>query len=42
MCHQDRVEIDGWLRDGGSPDSPAVLRDKVLLARDDGDSERPR
>lgn len=43
MCHQDRTEVDEWLRDqGGSPDSPAVLRDKVLLARDDGDSERPR
>jgi cyanophycin synthetase len=38
MCHQDRVEIDAWLRDrGATPDSPAVLRDKVLVARaDDG------
>jgi hypothetical protein len=33
MCHQDRELLDGWLRArGGSVDSPAVLRDKVLLA----------
>jgi len=33
MCHQDRPEVDKWLRQqGGTVDSPDVLRDKVLLA----------
>jgi cyanophycin synthetase len=36
MCHQDRVYVDEWLRgQGGRVDSPAVLRDKVLLAAGD-------
>jgi cyanophycin synthetase len=42
MCHQDRAEVDQWLRDrGASVDSPSVLRDKVLMARDDGDAAHP-
>jgi cyanophycin synthetase len=41
MCHQDRVEVDRWLRDhGGSVDSPDVLRDKVILAGGDADLGR--
>jgi cyanophycin synthetase len=36
MCHQDRVEIDGWLRSrGATVDGPETLRDKVLRARVD-------
>lgn len=36
MCHEDRPAIDRWLRDQGAHvDSPAALRDKVLLARAD-------
>jgi len=36
MCHQDRAEVDEWLREhGATPDSPLVLRDKVLLAQAD-------
>jgi cyanophycin synthetase len=33
MCHQDRELLDEWLRERGARvDTPAVLRDKVLLA----------
>ncbi len=36
MCHQDRAEVDEWLRaHGGTADSPAVLRDKVLMSKVD-------
>ncbi len=36
MCHQDREVVDEWLREhGATVDPPDVLRDKVLLARDD-------
>jgi len=34
MCHQDRDVLDDWLvRRGATVDTPAVLKDKVLLAR---------
>jgi cyanophycin synthetase len=37
MCHQDRELLDEWLiSQGASVDTPDVLRDKVLLAVDDG------
>jgi cyanophycin synthetase len=33
MCHQDRPDVDAWLRKrGATVDPPAVLRDKVLRA----------
>lgn len=33
MCHQDREELDAWLRErGATVDSPDVIRDKVVLA----------
>jgi cyanophycin synthetase len=33
MCHQDRPLVDSWLTEqGATVDTPAVLRDKVLLA----------
>lgn len=36
MCHQDREELDAWLREqGATVDPPDVIRDKVLLAAAD-------
>jgi cyanophycin synthetase len=34
MCHQDREEIDEWLRQhGATVDTPEIIRDKVTLGR---------
>ena len=34
MCHQDRVEVDSWLREhGGTVDDAETVRAKVLTAR---------
>jgi cyanophycin synthetase len=34
MCHQDRVELDAWLRaHGGTVDDSETVRAKVLAAR---------
>ncbi len=40
MCHQDRELIDEWLTgQGASVDTPATLRDKVVLAATDPDPD---
>lgn len=40
MTHQDREQLDGWLRErGATVDTPADLRRKVAVPRADPDPD---